>query len=92
MVFFFTPLPKNLILGKAFNKCLVINDCSACFTKILRTFLVISSVFAGGVLFGILGIIISLPLAIFLITTIKFYKADIYEIIEDIKEEKKANE
>ena len=61
-------------------------------TNKVHPILVISSVFAGGVLFGILGIIISLPLAIFLITTIKFYKADIYEIIEDIKEEKKANE
>ena len=48
---------------------------------------VIMSVFAGGILFGILGILISLPLAIILITTIKYFKEDISEKIEDIKGE-----
>jgi len=46
---------------------------------------VIFSVFAGGALFGIIGIIISLPLAIILIATYKFYRGDINEKIVDIK-------
>ena len=49
------------------------------------------SVFAGGILFGIAGIIISLPLAIIIITTIKYFKSDINDKIEDIKEMKKIN-
>ena len=47
---------------------------------------VIFSVFAGGILFGITGIIISLPLAIIIITTIKYYKEDILDKIDEIKE------
>lgn len=50
---------------------------------------VIMSVFAGGILFGILGIIISLPLAIIILTTISYFKADISDKIEDIKENTK---
>lgn len=49
---------------------------------------VIFSVFAGGALFGILGIIISLPLAIILISTYKFYRGDITGKIGDIKSKK----
>ncbi len=48
----------------------------------------IFAVFAGGILFGIVGIIISLPLAIILITTFKFYWEDISDKIEDIKDKK----
>lgn len=48
----------------------------------------IFSVFAGGILFGIAGVIISLPLAIILITTYKFYREDISDKIEDIKDKK----
>lgn len=55
-------------------------------TNQVHPIIVISSVFAGGILFGVLGIIISLPLAIIVITTLKFYKEDIYEKIGDIKE------
>lgn len=55
-------------------------------TNKVHPIVVISSVFAGGIIFGVLGIIISLPLAIIIITTIKFYKEDIYEKIEDMKE------
>ena len=47
---------------------------------------VIFSVFAGGILFGIIGIIISLPLAIIIITTVKYYKEDILDKIDEIKE------
>ena len=48
----------------------------------------IISVFVGGALFGIVGIIISLPLAIIIITTFKYFKEDMIEKIEDFKEEK----
>lgn len=55
-------------------------------TNQVHPILVISSVFAGGILFGIAGIIISLPLAILLIATYKFYKEDVLEKLEDYKE------
>lgn len=48
----------------------------------------IFAVFAGGILFGIAGIVISLPLAIIIITTYKFYRDDISDKIEDIKDKK----
>ena len=48
----------------------------------------IFAVIAGGALFGIVGIMISLPVYIALNCTFKFYKEDIYEKIEDIKEER----
>ncbi len=49
--------------------------------------IVIFSVFAGGILFGLIGIIISLPVAIIMITTYNYYKSDITEKIEELKEE-----
>lgn len=55
----------------------------------IHPIIVIGAVFAGGILFGILGIFISLPLAIFIITTIKYFKEDVIEKIGDIKENKK---
>lgn len=61
-------------------------------TNKVHPIIVISSVFAGGILFGVLGIIISLPLAIIIITTIRFYKEDIFEKIEDIKEKNETIE
>jgi len=42
--------------------------------------------FAGGILFGITGIIISLPLYIVLNSTYKFFKSEIYEKIDEIKQ------
>lgn len=51
----------------------------------IHPLIVILSVFAGGILFGMMGIIISLPLSILLITTYKFYRDDIAEKIDDIK-------
>lgn len=39
--------------------------------------IVITSVFAGGILFGFVGIIISLPLSILIITSIKFYRENV---------------
>lgn len=53
----------------------------------LEPIIVIFAVFAGGILFGVMGIIISLPLAIILVTTYKFYKEDINDKLEEIKEE-----
>lgn len=55
-------------------------------TNKVHPIVVISAVFAGGILGGIFGIIISLPVAIIIITTCKFYKTDIYEKIDTIKE------
>lgn len=49
--------------------------------------IIIFSVFAGSILFGLLGIIISLPVAIIIITTYNFYKEDIADKIEEIREE-----
>lgn len=54
-------------------------------TNEVHPLVVIFSVFAGGILFGVIGIIISLPLAIIVIATYKFYKSDINEKLEDIK-------
>lgn len=54
-------------------------------TNEVHPLVVIFSVFAGGILFGILGIIISLPLAIIIIATYKFYKSDINDKLDDIK-------
>lgn len=50
---------------------------------------VIMSVFAGGILFGIIGIVISLPLAIIILTTLGYFREDINDKIEDIKENSK---
>ena len=51
---------------------------------------VIMSVFTGGILFGIVGIIISLPLAIIILTTINYFKDDINYKIEDVKGRRKS--
>ena len=51
-------------------------------TNKVHPLVVITSVFAGGILFGILGIIISLPLSILIIATFKFFKPDIIKIKE----------
>lgn len=52
----------------------------------MHPLLVILSVFAGGILFGVVGIIISLPLTILLLTTYNYYKKDVKEMIEELKE------
>ena len=51
-------------------------------TNKVHPLVVIISVFAGGILFGIFGIIISLPLSILIIATIKYFKYDIIEMKE----------
>lgn len=57
-------------------------------TNEIHPLIVIISVFAGGKLFGILGIIISLPLAILIITTYNYFKSDISDKIEVSKRKK----
>ena len=42
----------------------------------------ILSVFAGGILFGVVGIIISLPVAIIIVSTFKYYEYEITDKIE----------
>ena len=55
-------------------------------TNKVHPLIVIMSVFAGGILFGIMGIVISLPLAIIIVSTIKFFKDDLKDKIEDMKD------
>ena len=57
-------------------------------TNNVKPVVVIMSITAGGILFGITGIIASFPVAIILIATYKFYKDDINEKIGDIKDSK----
>lgn len=54
-------------------------------TNNVHPLIVIMSVFVGGKLFGIFGIMISFPLAVIIISTIKFFKEDISDKIEDMK-------
>lgn len=49
-------------------------------TNKVHPLVVIISVFAGGVLFGVLGIIISLPFSILLIATFKYFKNDLIKM------------
>lgn len=49
-------------------------------TNEVHPLVVITSVFAGGILFGIFGIIISLPLSILIISTFKYFKPDLIEM------------
>ena len=57
-------------------------------TNSVHPIIVILSVFAGGILAGVVGIIISLPVAILIISTLKYYKEDIVDKWEDIKDNK----
>ena len=55
-------------------------------TNQVHPLVVILSVFIGGSLFGIIGVVLSLPVAIILISTIKYFKEDINDTIENMKE------
>ena len=57
-------------------------------TNNIPTLLTIFAVFAGGILYGVVGIIIALPVAIILLATYKFYEDDISDKIEEIKNQK----
>lgn len=52
-------------------------------TNSIHPLIVIVSVFAGSSLFGILGIVISFPMAILFVTTYKYYKDDIFTNIKN---------
>lgn len=56
-------------------------------TNKVPTLLTIFAVYAGGKIYGVLGIIISLPLTILLLATYRFYKEDINDKIDAIKKE-----
>ena len=55
-------------------------------TNKVHPLVVILSVFAGGILFGTLRILLALPLAIVIIATIKSFEPEVKNTIEDIKE------
>lgn len=55
-------------------------------TNKVHPLIVIFSVSAGGILFGVLGILLSLPLAIIILTTIQYFENDVKSKIEGIKE------
>lgn len=57
-------------------------------TNNVPTLVTIFAVFAGGILYGIPGIVIALPSAIILIATYRFYEDDISDKIEEIKNQK----
>ena len=58
-------------------------------TNKMHPLLTIFALFAGGAIFGLGGVLISFPLAIFLVSLIKFYKDDISESFVKIKENNK---
>ena len=46
----------------------------------------IFAVFAGGILWGFFGILIALPVTIIIMTTFKYFRKDIGNRIDDLKE------
>lgn len=54
-------------------------------TNSLHPLVIIISLFAGGILFGMLGVFISFPLAILVVTTYKYFKDDISYNIKKIR-------
>lgn len=57
-------------------------------TNNIPALVTIFAVFAGGIIYGVVGIIIALPVAIVLMATYKFYEDDISDKIEEIKNQK----
>ncbi len=56
-------------------------------TNQIKPILVIMSVFIFGALFGIPGIVVSMPATIFIVTTFRFFEEDLKEKLEDIRED-----
>lgn len=54
-------------------------------TNSIHPLVTIIALFAGGILFGILGVFISFPLAIIAVTTYKYFKDDIARNIKKVK-------
>lgn len=73
---------KTCILFVAFSMIdgYVINPLVYGKTNKVHPLVVVVSVFAGGILGGVLGIVISLPTAILIIATLKYFKKDILRI------------
>lgn len=61
-------------------------------TNSIHPLITIFSLFAGGIIFGIVGVFISFPLAIILVTGYKYYKEDIALGIEKIKDNIKSDD
>lgn len=57
-------------------------------TNEVHPLVVIFSVFAGGILMGVVGIIISLPVAIMIQATIRYFKPEIKDKLDDMKDMK----
>lgn len=76
--FILTTIDGNLINPLVYGK-----------TNSLKPILVVMGVFIFGGLFGIVGIIISMPATIFIATTLKFFSNELKDKIEDIKEDLK---
>ena len=57
-------------------------------TNNIPTLLTIFAVFAGGILYGVVGIVISLPVAIILLAPYRFYEEDISDKLEELKSQK----
>ena len=57
-------------------------------TNQLPALINIFAVFAGGIIAGFWGIVVSLPIAITIITTYRFFESDINKKVSDIKEKK----
>ena len=58
-------------------------------TNKIHPLVTIMALFAGGIIFGIAGVFISFPLAIFIVTTYKYYKDD---VVRNIQKAKKVEE
>lgn len=54
-------------------------------TNSIHPLVTIMAMFAGGIIFGLLGVFISFPLAILIVTTHKYYKDDISRNIKKVK-------
>ena len=54
-------------------------------TNSLHPLLTIMVLFAGGIVFGLLGVFVSFPIAIIIVTTYKYYKDDITKNIKKVK-------
>lgn len=53
-------------------------------TNSIHPLITIIALFAGGIIFGILGVFISFPLAIIVVTTYKYYKKDITKNLKKV--------
>ena len=58
-------------------------------TNSIHPVIVILSLFAGGIIFGLMGVVISFPLAIIIVTTFRFFKDDIIKKTNNIKSKTK---